>query len=491
MAISANYHSDRGGTPAPLPVQGGQILSDVDPTFSRAANLNLPTAEYNQEQLRIRGTIRSDLGSRTQISNTFGYRHSLYGFVEDGDILSPPPPASTIVTLFPFSHQREEDAYFNDLQLETNFDLERFANRLVIGASLERNTGARTSQLPFSDPISFGVPVDYTDPQFPAALLPFDIGGSSYTTTFYGLYVQDEISLSDRLRFTAGGRYDINPVTSDSIAPGPGPSVDETFSKFSPKLGASYRLLGAEEPDAPQLSVYAQYSRAFLPPRAAIDPQTQRTAAPKAENTENIEAGLKASFFGGRFSADATVFQLHRDGIPITVRIGGSEFAETNGGKQRFRGVELGLTGYPTTTLSLFARYAFYDGKFRRFQFVIPDPPPSTGGTDVDLTGNRVANSPRHIADVGLNFEDPSGVGFNLVGHYQGSRFMNNNNTLLVDSYFVTNGRLSWRWRDYSVALGVSNLFDAEYETEGDITFAGFVFPGPPRRVVAELGVTF
>ena len=485
LAVTGNYALNRGGTPAPVPVVNGDLLSDIDPTFSRFANLNLPFAEYNQEDWRAMGKLTQTLNDRAALINTFGYRHSLYSFNDDGDVLSPPAPGSTDVILFPFTHRREENAYFNDLHLETSLGQGAVRQRLVAGVSLERNTGKRTSVLPYTDTTTFGVLVDYRNPTFPGRydLLNFDIGGSSYTTTFYGFYLQDELTLAERLHVSAGARYDINHLTSEPVAPATGTPVDGTFRKLSPKIGLSYRLLDGSAAQGTQLSFYVQYSRAFLPPIAAIDPQSVRTSPPAPEDITNYEAGFKGTTLSGRLGYDAAVFYLKRDGIPIQVRTGGNTFAITNGGIQKFPGVEVGLSAGVTRNLTFRADYAYYGAKFGDFRFV-------QGGQDVDLTGNRISLSPHHVADLGATFEE-NGVAINLSGHYEGSRYLDNANTLLLGSYFTTAGRVGWQWQNYTAAVSVSNMLNEKYETDGDLSTAQFVFPGSRRRVVVELGVIF
>ncbi len=486
LAFSGNYVTNRGGTPAPIPIVNGELLSDADPTFSRYTNLNLPFAEYNQENVRTMARITRDFSSRVNLTNTFGYRHDKYNFFDDGDVLSPPAAGSSGVILYPFTHRREENAYYDDLHLEANVGPERIRQRLIVGVSFERNTGARSSLLPFNDSTTGGVVVDYRNPQFPSSydLVAFDIGGSSYNTTFYGFYVQDEITLKERLHVSLGARYDINDLSSTPLAPATGGPVKDTFRKLSPKAAVSYRLVNGATPRSTQLSVYAQYSRAFLPPIAAIDPQSVRTSPPAPEDITNYEVGFKGSALGGRLQFDASTFYLKRDGIPIQVRTGGNTFAITNGGIQEFPGLEVGLSGRPASELSVWAKYAYYGARFGDFRFV-------QGGNDVDLTDNRISLAPRHVADMGAAVESRLGLGLFLAGHYEGSRYLDAGNTFLLGSYFVTNGRVGWRWRNYTTAVTVDNIFNEHYETDGDLSTAQFAFPGSRRRVVLELGATF
>jgi iron complex outermembrane recepter protein len=486
IIVSANYTLSRGGTPAGDPIVDGQLLSVIDPTFSRFENLNLPSAQYNEEHIRTMSRIRRDLGPTVNLTNTFGYRHSLWNFIEDGDFLTPPTAASDTVILFPFTRPREENAYYDDLRLEVNLGPERVQQRVSVGATLDRNTGNVATQFPFTDSVSGGVPISYRNPVFPGPtdFQELDRGSRNYKGTFYGLYLQDEIAIARRLRVTLGGRYDNNKVHAATSS---GVVVDESSDKFSPKVGASFRVLDSDDPRAPQLSVYAQYARAFKPPQApasitvALDPANPLVP----EDITNYEGGIKATVLGGQLAFEASVFDMTRDGIPVLIRVGpGLDFRETSAGKQRFKGVELGAVARPVATLALQANYAFYDGKYEDFIIVEND-------QEVNLSGLRVNLSPRHMLNIGGTYEPGGGFGITLSGNYESNKALDPKNTFFLDSYFAVAGRVSWQWKNYTVALAATNLFNEKYATDGEITDPLYVFPAAPRRIIGELGVAF
>src|SRR5262249_6815943 len=213
----------------------GQVLSDIDPTFSRFTNLNLPQAEYNEEHVRAMGKITRDLGQGINLTNTFGYRHSLYNFIMDGDFLTPPTAGSDTVILFPFTRPREENAYFDDLRLEVNAGPERFRHRVLLGGTLDRNTGQVATEFPFTDSISGGVPINFRNPVYPSdgAFQFIDRGSRSYAGSFYGAYLQDEIVVARRLRLTLGGRYDANRVRA---TPQSRAQIKANFHHVSPQV---------------------------------------------------------------------------------------------------------------------------------------------------------------------------------------------------------------------------------------------------------------
>jgi iron complex outermembrane receptor protein len=486
VVVSTNYAINRGGTPAGDPIVNGQLLSDIDPTFSRFTNLNLPSAQYNEEHLRTMARIQRNFGATANLSNTIGYRHDLWNVIDDGDFLTGPSLPSDTVVLFPFTRPREENAYYDDLRLELNLGSPNFRHRVLVGGTLDRNTGSVATQFPYTDTVSFGVPIDYKAPVFPGptAFQQIDLGSRTYQGTLYGAYVQDEITVMRRLRLNVGVRYDYNKIharTSD------GTDIAGSFHKFTPKAGATFRLLDSDDPRAPQVSVYAQYGRAFKPPNApaelavALDPN--RPLVP--ENITNYEAGVKATLLQGRLGFETSVFDMLRDGIPILLRVGnGLDFQESPAGKQHFKGVEAGLVVRPTTPVSFHVNYAFYDGKYEDFQIVANDQP-------VNLSGLRVNLSPRHSLNVGANYERDSGLGVTLAGYYEGNKALDPKNTYFLGSYFAVNGRVSWRWRNYTLAVASTNLFNKKYATDGEISSVLYVFPAAPRRITGEFAVAF
>lgn len=490
LVVEANYALNRGGTPAGDPLVNGRFLSSIDPTFSAYANLNLPSAEYNEEHVRTSTRVRRELGQSVNITNLFGYRHDLWNFVMDGDFFSGPNPGGDTVTLYPFTRPREENAWYDDLRLEAHAGPDAFQNRMLIGASLDRNTGFVATQFPYTDTTSGGVLINYHAPVYPgpARFSYIDKGNRNYQGTLYSAYAQDEIAIERRLRLNLGLRYDRDDISAITRAPNkPNGSISGSGHKFSPKVGASYRLLDSPDPGAPRLSVYAQYSRAFRPANApALLTVALNPANPLApEDITNYEAGIKGSASHNRIGFEVSAFDMLRDGISIIVPVGtGLNFQESPAGKQRFKGVETGITVQPGTALTLHANYAYYDGTYEHFTVQI-------GSQLVDLSGLRVQLSPHHILDLGAAYDRGAGVGVAVSGYYEGDKVLDFQNTVFLPSYFTANGRVSYRWGKYSAAVSVTNIFDKLYFLDGEISAPLYAFPAAPRRVTVEVSAAF
>ncbi|TKD53314.1 TonB-dependent siderophore receptor [Sphingomonas baiyangensis] len=193
-----------------------------------------------------------------------------------------------------------------------------------------------------------------------------------------GLFVQDQIDLTDRLQLRIGGRYDA--VTLRTLNRLTGIDSVSERSRFSPQAGIVYRL-------SSPLMLYAAYGEGFRAnvgtdvTGAIFDPETSRS----------IEAGAKLTALGGRVNATLAVFQLEKDNV-LASDTGNPGFSVAIG-KARSRGVELDLTARLPGDLDLLLSYAYLDAEARstllepNFNFQI-------------RPGDRLINIPDHNLNV-------------------------------------------------------------------------------------------
>src|SRR6185503_869882 len=157
-----------------------------------------------------------------------------------------------------------------------------------------------------------------------------------------GAFGQYLIAPVDRLVVTLGGRYD---RLSLDATQGTDARVEQTYEAFSPKVGATVRLLKNADPTSGvELNAFGAYSQAFLPPRRPSALQAADTELNlKPEEIENYEAGLKGSVFGGRMALEASYFYMTEDGVVIN-RFVNNRFVPSNAGLQKLKGFETGAT---------------------------------------------------------------------------------------------------------------------------------------------------
>ncbi|NEQ20722.1 MAG: TonB-dependent siderophore receptor, partial [Microcoleus sp. SIO2G3] len=184
--------------------------------------------------------------------------------------------------------------------------------------------------------------------------LPFrvDIGTA---TEILGLYVQDQIALTDNLKVLLGGRFDIvninNTFRQAELGVVTFESEDEQQEEaFTPRVGIVFQPIEA-------LSLYGSYSESFTPNSATaadgtlLEPETGR----------QYEVGIKGDLFDGRLSATLAAFDITKSNV-ATTDPDNPDFSIPIG-EQRSRGIELNVAGEIRQGWNIIASYAYIDAE--------------------------------------------------------------------------------------------------------------------------------
>lgn len=471
-------------TPTNVPIIGGRLLSDIDPRFDRFTNLNLPGPNYHQEEDRLAARYTRQLGASTSLVGLAGFREIQYKFIDDGDVIGGPfDLAATTLTMFPFDLQTDEDIFYSELRFELSPGAATGEDSLLAGGSYESTTGFSSGNLIFTDPETFGMPIDYLGgtppPRSEWQFFPF--GGSDYDLEVTGLFAQYRRDLSRRWLLTAGGRYDRleldNVLTRRTLRP----RVSDTFDAFSPKLGVTYRALGGAA-DGPVLNVYASYSEAFQPPRrpSQLQPSDEEIEL-SPEDIENVEAGVKGSVLSGRLSFQGAYFHTRRQGLVTTVRQG-PFFRPTNAGEHVYRGFEGAARWTATRGVETYLNASFYRNRFGHF--VIESP-----AGDTVLTGNRLPIAPDRIFNGGIRIAAARPFDIVVDVKHVGDVAVDQGNTFELEPYTLVDAAVSWQREPLRVTLAAHNLLDEEYFWNGDTSRAESADPGAPRQVLLTTAI--
>jgi iron complex outermembrane receptor protein len=160
-----------------------------------------------------------------------------------------------------------------------------------------------------------------------------------------GLYIQDQISLTDNLDIRIGARFDdyqqelVN-RRSDSVS-------EYSASKVSPQFGVVYKT-------SDTLSFYAAYGENFRPLSGATD---ENGLDPN--QSESAELGVKFLLNDGALSGTFAVFDVKQSNIATF----DADFNATAIGEAAGKGVELDLAGDLTDTLSMLFSYSYVDAE--------------------------------------------------------------------------------------------------------------------------------
>ena len=478
-SVSFNHVDSDNSTPTNEPIMEGQLLHIFDPRFDRLTNFNIPGPNYHQGESRFTFNYTWQFAPTARIVEVFGYRDVQQQFIHDGDFIgSPFDPVANTVMMYPFDQDLKEKIAYEELRAEFTPKIGNVKNSLIVGGSYEHTGGTLASDFLFTDEENEGIPINYLNPVIPPeSEWQHDVQPlRTYHLGVTGLFAQYMIAPHPRWVFTGGGRYDHMSLDNQR---GSDPVAEDTFSAFSPKLSATYRLLGPETAGRPSVNVYGAYSQAFLPPRAASSLTPANVVVKlQPENISNSEVGLKGNVANGRVSFEATYFHMLEDGVVLSQRQG-PFFFPTNAGELRYDGVETGLSVDITPKVSAYVNASFYHSRFG--DFVIE----SEDGDEV-LTGNGLPIAPDYVVNWGASFRPTPSIDAVLNVKSTSAVEANRENTFKIDPYTLVDAAVTWRNGPLRATLAARNLFNEEYYWNADGETAD---PGRPRQILFTISV--
>jgi iron complex outermembrane receptor protein len=286
-----------------------------------------------------------------------------------------------------------------------------------------------------------------------------------------GAYVQDQISLTDRLQLRVGGRYDDFLLRVDNRLTAV--LGRRKRSRFSPQVGIVYEL-------SKPLSLYAAYGEGY---RANIGADAGGNVF-EPETSKSIEAGVKLTALGGRLTGTLAAYQLEKTNVLATDTLNPGFSVAI--GKARSRGIEADLNGRLPGGIDVLFSYAYTDAEARsrvldpNFSFQIEP-------------GDALINIPRH----NLNMQAAQrftfgtrnallGAGVQYVGERKGET--GTNFTLPSHTLFRVFGQADVI--DGVQLFGsITNLFDEHWYANSYSPV--WVQPGAPRTATVGLRASF
>jgi iron complex outermembrane receptor protein len=288
-----------------------------------------------------------------------------------------------------------------------------------------------------------------------------------------GIYLQDQIDLTERWKLLGGVRYDDYSQDITNRLGGAVSKVSQTAT--SPRAGLVFQA-------TPQISLFTAYSKGFRPNTGssfAGDPFP-------AETSRSYEGGVKLETEDQRFNGTLAVYKGEKTNF-LTADPVNAGFSIA-GGEAESKGVELDAAGQLTDAMRFTFSYAYTDAEVTKdivdfnFSYFIP-------------AGSPLINIPEHSAhalliqefDVGGK-ELTVGGGVNYVGERLGEtgylpRFDLPSYTLfnLLGSYEAT--------ESLKVGFHVDNLFDKTYYPSSYSRF--WVAVGAPRSYTVSAEYKF
>lgn len=290
-----------------------------------------------------------------------------------------------------------------------------------------------------------------------------------------GIYIQDLIDITDKLKLSFGGRYDFFSSWNAYGSLGSPLPYQYTYdNEFSPRVGILYQL-------ANSTSLFANWGNTFYPNGYGRDKNSQSF---KPTESEQFEVGMKNQFFDGRLTSTMAGYvitkknNLTRDLSVIDVT--GSYPFSIAVGEQQSRGFEWDVAGEPLPGWRMIATYAYTNTEV-------------TKDNNPDIVGNRLYSVPLNSTSFWSTYEIQSGLLKGLTAgvgvYYNSERFADLNNTVKLDDYVRLDAMLSYPvTTQVKLALNLKNLNDERY-FDGD---NGWILkPGVPFTALGTIEVNF
>ena len=313
---------------------------------------------------------------------------------------------------------------------------------------------------------------DLANPVFPSVSFPVVNRSTVSNVESVSVYVQDQISLSERFEIVAGLRYDRFDIDGIDFQPNPDRPFARTDEKVSPRLGLIYK---------PQsnVSIYGSYSQSFLP-RSGDQFLSLTTTQQNLEPEEftNHEVGVKWDV-RPNLNVTAAVFRLDRtnattpDPLNPTVTI---KLDET-----RTEGFELAVTGRLLPNWQISGGYAWQDARLQ-------------GNDSV-----RLAQTPKQQASLWNRFDVSRRLGFGLGVIHQSSQLAAIRTTdattrlpasTRLPAFTRVDAAVFYEVSDtVDLQLNIENLFDTSYFSDAHNNFN--ISPGAPLNARLTLSARF
>ncbi|MCA6235962.1 MAG: TonB-dependent receptor [Phenylobacterium sp.] len=276
-----------------------------------------------------------------------------------------------------------------------------------------------------------------------------------------GLYLQDQISLSDALQIRLGVRYD--DFSLESVNRATGVSQSRSESRLSPQVGLVWTA-------TPSLSLFAAYGEGFRSNIGAtakgeiFDPEVSRA----------FEAGLRFTLLEGDLSGTLAVFSMRKSQV-LAADPANPGFSLPIG-KAGSQGVEFDLNGRLPGGVEALLSYAYVEAEARSD---VLDP-----NFSLQIRkGDRLINVPRHGLNAQLARDFTLGETEVRLGagvQHVGERLGETATKFELPAYTLVRLFGAWRATERVEVFGeVQNLFDETYYTNSFATL--WVQPGAPR----------
>lgn len=363
--------------------------------------------------------------------------------------------------------KQEEDYYTAQMNLTGDFATGKINHKILLGVDGDQNTTVNTQFR-----ITGGTAYDKINLLDPAKFTPrtdmpvtTDTATSQAPSYRFGVYLQDMVAITPKLRLLAGIRWSyqettkttVNYLLKDSVAFGGTPRTDKAFS---PKVGLVYLPLKTT-------SVFISYSNNFVV-NSGVDINNQ---ALKPSIIDQFEAGVKNDFFDGKLSANFSVYRIINNDLAQMAELDANGNVNSNTNIKEFTGQTTSDGFEVDITASLSKNIYFIGGYSNNYMRYTR----TSGASNSFVTGERLVNNTAQTAN-GTVFYTFSGTplkglkigastfytGKRLAGwnNTQANKASNVNRNIQLGDFTTFDVSLGYSFRKLSLLAKLSNITD-------------------------------
>ncbi|HTJ51467.1 MAG TPA: TonB-dependent receptor [Cyclobacteriaceae bacterium] len=302
----------------------------------------------------------------------------------------------------------------------------------------------------------------------------------------FGVFIQDHVSITEKIKVLAGIRYSYVDNRSTVYKPDNTISVAPTKafpSAFNPRVGLVFQPIR-------QVSLFASYANSF-----ELNTGTDNKGSALAPSTyDQYEAGIKNELFKGLLALNVTAYRIVNNNFAQTILPTASNYnatypaAKELAGEVTSKGIELDVMSKSYHGVSVIAGYSFNDTRYTK--------------SNVYINNSRLRYNPQHTANMSIyyTFEEKFLRGLNLgfTSLYVGDRVAGrstrtnvSNDTyklMTIPNYFQFDFSAGYTVNHVTLRLKISNLFNQlSYNVHDDNS----VNPIAPRLYSATVSYKF
>lgn len=360
-----------------------------------------------------------------------------------------------------FRRYRDYDSTYQVLRAEVsgNVNVAGFENRLIIGID-----GDKFENDQFALRVRGDQYINVFNPVYGAYALPTPTSNTDRVEIqeSVGVFIQDQISLTDKLDIRIGARFDdYEQRLNNRLA---NTNTKQTQSRVSPQFGVVYEA-------SDYVSVYGAYGENFRPLSGA----DANGDGFEPNQSSSTEVGVKFTLNDGALFGTVAVFKVEQDNMLVVDDATAFTYAAI--GEAQSKGIEIDLTGELTDSLEIWASYAYVDATIENSFF------DANFGYTVEA-GASLLNVPEQQLSLQLvQSTDLYGKAIKFGGGllHVGKRNGFFGTDFELPSYTTARAFVNYDVTDeIGIAAEVNNLFDETYYTN---SFAdAWVQPGTPRN---------